>query len=136
VAITEHDRHKLYLALEHLLGTSEATTLMEHLPPVGWADVATRHDLDQGLALVRADLHAELADLRTDMRTEIGELRTEMRTEIGELRTEARTGSAELRTEMADLRAAVETSLRQMIPVVVGATAAIVTAATAVGALV
>ena len=47
MAISEEARHELYTKLEALLGRAEATTLMEHLPPVGWADVATRRDLDQ-----------------------------------------------------------------------------------------
>jgi hypothetical protein len=46
VAITEEGRHHLYQRLEEVLGREEATTLMEHLPPVGWADVATKRDLD------------------------------------------------------------------------------------------
>ena len=46
MAITEEARHRLYQRLEELLGADEATTLMEHLPPVGWADVATKRDLD------------------------------------------------------------------------------------------
>lgn len=46
MAITEASRHKLFQRLEELLGTEQAATLMEHLPPVGWADVATKRDLD------------------------------------------------------------------------------------------
>jgi hypothetical protein len=46
MAIDERSRHELYLRLEGVLGADAATTLMEHLPPVGWADVATRRDLD------------------------------------------------------------------------------------------
>ena len=42
----EESRHHLYQRLEQVLGPAEATVLMEHLPPVGWADVATKRDLD------------------------------------------------------------------------------------------
>ena len=46
MAIDERTRHQLFLRLEEVLGDEEANTLMEHLPPVGWADVATKRDLD------------------------------------------------------------------------------------------
>jgi hypothetical protein len=45
MAIDERTRYEMYLGLEQTLGTVVADALMEHLPPVGWADVATRHDL-------------------------------------------------------------------------------------------
>ena len=45
--IDERARHELYRAVEELLGTSTADTLMTLLPPVGWADVATKDDLRQ-----------------------------------------------------------------------------------------
>ena len=44
--LDERSRHQLYLRLEEVLGPDAATTLMEHLPPVGWADVAMKRDLD------------------------------------------------------------------------------------------
>ena len=46
MAVTEENRHRLYQRLEAVLGAQEATTLMELVPPVGWADVATKRDLD------------------------------------------------------------------------------------------
>lgn len=45
MAIDERSRHRLHRKLEEVLGSEEAAVLMGHLPPVGWADVATKHDL-------------------------------------------------------------------------------------------
>lgn len=45
MAIDERTRHEMYLGLEEKLGSAVADALMAHLPPLGWADVATRHDL-------------------------------------------------------------------------------------------
>ena len=46
MAIDERARHRLHERLEEVLGPDEAAILMEQLPPVGWADVATKRDLD------------------------------------------------------------------------------------------
>ena len=43
---TEARRFALYRALRNELGVSVADTLMEHLPPAGWADVARKSDVD------------------------------------------------------------------------------------------
>lgn len=45
MALDERARHELFLRLEQALGPEAAEALMEMLPPVGWADVATKHDL-------------------------------------------------------------------------------------------
>jgi len=58
MAIDERARHRLFERLEAVLGTEEATILMEHLPPVGWADVATKRDLDALAAITKRDLDA------------------------------------------------------------------------------
>jgi hypothetical protein len=62
MAITEATRHHLYQRLEEVLGHEEATTLMEHLPPVGWSDVATKRDFEPLNA--RMDTLATKADLQ------------------------------------------------------------------------
>lgn len=59
MTITEETRYQLYKKLEAELGADDANTLMEHLPPVGWADVATKQDL----ALLRGDLDLLRRDL-------------------------------------------------------------------------
>jgi hypothetical protein len=80
VTIDERTRHQLYLRLEAVLGSEEATTLMEHLPPVGWADVATKTDLHalgtrMDLRFQQIGLRFEQIDRRFDHHDERLDLR-------------------------------------------------------------
>lgn len=45
--IDERARHEMYPGLEEKLGDRVADALMAHLPPVGWADVATKYDVER-----------------------------------------------------------------------------------------
>ena len=67
MAITEEARFQLFEKLRKALGAEEAATLMEHLPPVGWADVATRRDLDRVEVALRSDLDRVEVALRRDL---------------------------------------------------------------------
>ncbi len=78
MAIDERTRHQLFLRLEEVLGDEDANTLMEHLPPVGWADVATKTDLTD--LERRVDLRFELSEERT-MRA-IHEMASTLRSEM------------------------------------------------------
>lgn len=44
--IDERTRQELYGRLDDVLGKPASDALMAHLPPVGWADVATRTHVD------------------------------------------------------------------------------------------
>ena len=59
MAIDEERRYRLHQRAEAVFGANEATTMMELLPPVGWADVATKHDLEQVTTRLGAELRAE-----------------------------------------------------------------------------
>jgi hypothetical protein len=63
--LDERARHELFLRLEQALGAASAETLMEMLPPVGWADVATRRDL--AALEERMDLRFEALEQRFEL---------------------------------------------------------------------
>jgi hypothetical protein len=67
MAIDERARHQLYLRLEEQLGAEAASTLMEHLPPTGWADVATKRDLDHLEAILRGEIDRSSDRLRAEL---------------------------------------------------------------------
>jgi hypothetical protein len=70
MAITEENRHRLYQRLEEVLGAEQAATLIEHFPPVGWADVATKRDVEVLASVLRGNID-QLGDrLRAEWRRE------------------------------------------------------------------
>ena len=54
MATTESSRLEMHLKLKSVLGDKVADTMMDHLPPTGWADVARKSDIDYLAALMDA----------------------------------------------------------------------------------
>ena len=73
MAITESRRFVLHRALRDQFGASVADTLMEHLPPSGWGDVARQSDIES----LRVNLKNEINVLVTE------KLNTQLRWMIG-----------------------------------------------------
>ena len=59
MAVSESDRHELYAKLEDAIGKGPTETMMSLLPPVGWADVATKRDLE----ILESRLEAKFSQL-------------------------------------------------------------------------
>lgn len=83
MAVDERSRHELDRRLEEVLGSEAATTLIEHLPPVGWADVATKQDLAQleqrmELRFASVDERFDRVDERMDERFERVDVRFDL----------------------------------------------------------
>ena len=88
---TDNDRRILHSAFERACGPRPAEILMEHLPPAGWRDLATKSDVESASLLLRTDMEVEFADVRTEFANVRAEMRTEfanVRAEISDLRTE------------------------------------------------
>ena len=75
MAISERERHLLHQTLDELMDPDVADTLMKHLPPGGWAAMATKHDL--------MELEGRMSNrFETLLTREIGNLRTELHAEL------------------------------------------------------
>jgi len=91
MSVDERSRLQLAEALKRALGDDEGITLMELLPPVGWADVATKHDLlllDARFESLEGRMNARFESL--DARFDSLEHRIDARFEISESRMEAK----------------------------------------------
>lgn len=63
MSLTESKRLQLHLTLKEVLGDNMADTLMDHLPPTGWADVARKEDVNR----LERHLERQLAALERRM---------------------------------------------------------------------
>ncbi len=108
MAIEETFRHEFQIRVEEALDAESARFLMAHLPPVPWPDVATKHDLEIGLASVRGEMEIGFASIRGEMHTGSASIRDEMHTESASIR-EA------LANQRADLALMISNQTRTMI---------------------
>jgi hypothetical protein len=63
VTITDTKRFELHQYLRTHMETNMADTLMDHLPPAGWSDLARTSDI----MAVRTELKGDIAELRAEM---------------------------------------------------------------------
>lgn len=69
MSVDDATRFELHEGLREALGDERADTLMSLLPPVGWADVATKRDLDTLAAATKKDLDTFAAITKRDLDT-------------------------------------------------------------------
>ena len=109
MASNEDDRYRLHQHLEEVLGRDDANTLMEHLPPTGWANVATKDDVEH----LRVSMTHHLDQLRAQLLHEF-ELR-DVRFERMEQRMDERFDSFRL-----EMKADMERAFRMQTFAIVG----------------
>ena len=74
MTITDTKRFELHQYLRTHMETNMADTLMDHLPPAGWSDLARTSDVSASQLLLKSDIEA----VRTELKGDIAELRAEM----------------------------------------------------------
>ena len=125
MTITDAERTALYNKLTDILGTKEASKLMEHLPPTGWDQLVTKDDLEAseqrlGTRIDGTNVRLDATNERLDQTNErldqtnvridqtnvhLHEMSTQLvalRGEFVELRSEFREGMTELRGEFGE----------------------------------
>lgn len=75
MTVSEAQRFEMHLGLRNILGDEVANSLMEHLPPSGWSDVARTGDIDR--------LEARIDRLEADMKEGFQSVRSSMRVMVG-----------------------------------------------------
>ena len=71
MTITEQSRLNLYESMREHHGEEVAVTLMEMLPPVGWADIATKSDLEHLRVATKTDLEHLRSEITLSFRAEL-----------------------------------------------------------------
>ena len=112
MALTHAQRTSMFNTLTEVMGQDDAETLMDHLPPSGWDNVATKDDLRAGFAEINAAIATGLAQAATE-RAQIKEAVTagfaQAAVERTDIKTQAAIERADIKTQAAIERADIKT---------------------------
>ena len=144
MTITNEDRYALQERANSVLGREHAATMMELLPPVGWADVATKSDLDAQSETLTLKLRLEwaaaeqrirgdMASMEMGIRGDMASMERNRRSDMASMQQGHSGDMASMENAIAELRVSFEAGLRQfqnrivvIVVSLVGALAAIV----------
>ena len=122
MALTHAQRTSMFNTLAEVMGQDDAETLMQHLPPSGWDNVATKEDLRAGFAEIQAAMSAgfaqaaaERAEMKVQTATEFADIKAQTTTELAEIKAQTTTEYAEIKTEFADFKAQTATGFAEII---------------------
>ncbi|MYH93535.1 MAG: hypothetical protein F4126_07425 [Acidimicrobiaceae bacterium] len=81
MALTHAQRTSMFNTLAEVMGQDDAEILMQHLPPSGWDNVATKEDLRAGFAEIHAAMSAGFAQAATER----AEIKAQTATDLAEI---------------------------------------------------
>ena len=110
MSVDEGARHRLYVRREEVLGAEEAGILMDHLPPRGFGDLATKGDLD----LLRAATKSDLEAFRAEAKSDLDAFRAEAKSDVAALRAETKSEIASVRADLQGLEHALSARIESM----------------------
>ena len=99
MATTQAQRASLFNTLAELMGTEDAETLVQQLPPGSWDSMATKDDLQ----VLAATFTAALAETRVEVTNALAETRVEFTNALAEFRAEVTNTLAEAAKERAEI---------------------------------
>ena len=99
MALTHSQRTSMFNTLTEVMGQDDAETLMQHLPPSGWDNVATKEDLRVAFAEINSAMTAGFAQAaveRAEIVKAMAEGFAQAAVERAEIKAQAATERAEI----------------------------------------
>ena len=101
MALTHAQRTSMFNTLAQVMGQDDAETLMQHLPPSGWDNVATKEDLRAGFAGTTAAIAAGFAQAAVER----ADIKAQAATGLAQVKEVVTAGLAQAAVERADIKA-------------------------------
>jgi hypothetical protein len=65
--VTEYERHQLFVWFEERMGQERAATMINLIPPIGWFELASKHDLLELEGRLVSQVDGKLARLESSL---------------------------------------------------------------------